>query len=311
MLASATQTFVNRDLAYPTSANCLEYPRLVNLPWCIPQAICLPLIVGMATVSEKHKPEQDLENASSASSATAVDSNYQASVKAESRTKTGRWRRYTPFITYHPEIPEPPASLDDAPIIPLATANIFSILTFHWMTPMLSLGNKRPLMATDLWKLDPSREVEHLADHFLESFQTRLAAAAEWNKKIAAGEIKPNFWQKHVSWPIKTKLGIQRKDGSYEAGLFMALNDVFGTQFWSAGLIKVLADSLSVTTPLVTKIIIQFGTSAYYSHRGIPGFTEDPIGKGVGAAVGLLCMLVTSALLLHQVGRLSSPDIAY
>lgn len=255
--------------------------------------------------NEKSKGEQDLEHASSRSSSTAVDSTDDVNSKEANTTQeypvSARWKRYVPFVTYHPKIPEAPESMDDAKQIPLAKANIFSILTFHWMQPMLSLGNKRPLQATDLWQLDPSREVEHLADQFLDNFHRRREEAAEWNKKIKSGEIKPTYWQKHVSWPFKNKFGIQRKDGTYEAGLFMALNDVFGFKFWSAGFIKVAADSLQVTTPLVTKIIIQYGTSAYYSRRGVPGFTEDPIGRGVGAAVGLLCMLVVSSLLLHQV----------
>lgn len=256
----------------------------------------------MANLNEKGKREGDLEHSSSASSSTAVGSTEESNDKLQQQHKVSpRWKRYLPFVKYHPAIPPTNDSLDDASEIPLSKANIFSILTFHWMQPMLSLGNKRPLLATDLWKLDSSREVEHLADRFLESFDRRQRQSIEWNDKIKKGEYKPSFWQKHVSWPVKNKFGIQKKDGTYQAGLFMALNDVFGFKFWSAGLIKVLADSLQVTTPLVTKVIIQYGTSAYYSRRGVPGFTEDPIGVGVGAAVGLLCMLVVSSLLLHQV----------
>lgn len=254
-------------------------------------------------VNEKRgKQEQDLEHASSDSSSTAVASSEGHDEKTQQQQKASpRWKRYLPFVKYNPPIPATKDSMDDAAEIPLAGANIFSILTFHWMQPMLSLGNKRPLLATDLWKLDSSREVEQLADRFLESFDRRRQEAAEWNDKISKGEYKPSYWQKHVSWPLKNKFGIQKKDGTYQAGLFMALNDVFGFKFWSAGFIKVIADSLQVTTPLVTKVIIQYGTSAYYSRRGVPGYEEQPIGVGVGAAVGLLCMLVCSSLLLHQV----------
>lgn len=200
-----------------------------------------------ATEKTKTEAGPDIENASSNSSSTAVDSNYQASTKSQavaaSSGKNARWRGWVPFVTYHPIAPPPRASLDDAPVIPLASANVFSILTFQWMQPMLSLGQKRPLEATDLWKMDGSREVAHLADQLIEHFERRLVEAEEWNKKIKSGEIKPNFYQKHVSWPMLTKLGIQRKDGQYQAGLFMALNDVFGYQFWTAGFIKVAADA--------------------------------------------------------------------
>jgi len=255
----------------------------------------------MATLNEKDvKGERDLEHSSSSSSSTIVGDQAEINEKQNNHAVSPRWKRFIPFVPYYPQIPDPPESMDTAKEIPLAKANFISTITFWWITPMLSLGNKRPLQAPDLWKLDRSRQVEFLADEFLASFRKRQADAAVWNRKIKSGEIKPNFFQKHVTYPFKNKLGIQKKDGTYEAGLFMALNDILGFKFWTAGLLKVAADSLTVTTPLVTKIIINFGSSAYYSRRGVPGFEAEPIGRGVGAAVGLLCMLLTASLLLHQ-----------
>lgn len=49
--------------------------------------------------------------------------------------------------------PLPREKLEDAPEIPLATASVFSKLTYQWVTPMLTLGYQRPLEATDLWKV--------------------------------------------------------------------------------------------------------------------------------------------------------------
>ena len=47
--------------------------------------------------------------------------------------------------------PPPPESIDDAQELPLGRTNIFSDYTYHWVAPMLSLGYRRPLEATDLW----------------------------------------------------------------------------------------------------------------------------------------------------------------
>lgn len=58
---------------------------------------------------------------------------------------------------------------------------------------------------------------------------------------------------------------------------------------------------LQVTAPLVTKALIQFGSRAYYARRGVPGVTEDPIGRGIGLAIGLWLMLVVAALCIHGV----------
>lgn len=44
-------------------------------------------------------------------------------------------------------VPEPPASLDDAPIIPLADANFLQELLYTWISPLMRLGAARPLQA--------------------------------------------------------------------------------------------------------------------------------------------------------------------
>lgn len=41
--------------------------------------------------------------------------------------------------------PPPPVDLDDADDIPIAHANILSLLTFTWITPVLVIGWQRPL----------------------------------------------------------------------------------------------------------------------------------------------------------------------
>ena len=67
-----------------------------------------------------------------------------------------------PFASQTPEPPK--RSLDDAPIIPEATANFLSLITFSWMTSLLGLGYARPLEATDLYKLQSERGATHIAD---------------------------------------------------------------------------------------------------------------------------------------------------
>lgn len=36
----------------------------------------------------------------------------------------------------------------------------FGMLTYQWVTPIMIRGYQRPLQATDLWKMDESREGE-------------------------------------------------------------------------------------------------------------------------------------------------------
>ena len=43
------------------------------------------------------------------------------------------------------DVPAPLASLDDAPIIPLASANFVQELLYTWISPLMKLGAARPL----------------------------------------------------------------------------------------------------------------------------------------------------------------------
>lgn len=47
----------------------------------------------------------------------------------------------------HP--PPAPASLDDAAVTPLLGANAWQLLTFSWITPLMNVGYRRTLQATE------------------------------------------------------------------------------------------------------------------------------------------------------------------
>lgn len=123
------------------------------------------------------------------------------------------------------------------------------------------LGYQRTLQATDLWKLDHSRESGYLSEQLDAAWDRRVQAANEWNSRLASGELKPGIF-KRASWQIRASLKIglgsiegggtsRRKrreelekrwrevDGRKEASLAWAVNDVFGSMFWIAGVWKV------------------------------------------------------------------------
>ena len=156
-----------------------------------------------------------------------------------------------------------PDSLDDAKTIPLATASILSILTYQWLSPIMTLGYQRALQATDLWKMDPSREASGLTDRFDESWTRRCKAAEEWNIRLEKGEISPPLRLK-ASWTIKALTGGPRVedmvrawqlgDGKKEASIALALNDVLGKEFWAGGIFKVIGDTSQLMGPLIAKV---------------------------------------------------------
>ncbi|KAG6837247.1 hypothetical protein H0H93_012642 [Arthromyces matolae] len=98
--------------------------------------------------------------------------------------------------------PRPRPSLSDAPTIPLASASLLSVLTYAWVTPMMILGYQRTLQATDLWKIDPTREAGPLSLKFDQSWDRRKAEAEVWNTRLANGDIKPGYL-KRFRWTIQ------------------------------------------------------------------------------------------------------------
>ncbi|GAA5878573.1 hypothetical protein JCM1840_007455 [Sporobolomyces johnsonii] len=188
---------------------------------------------------------------------------------------------------------EPYPSLEQAEMTPLASANIFSKATFHWIQPLLTTGYQRTLEPTDLWKLHDEFQAGYLADVLMSNFEKRRAKVEAWNQALEDGTYKPSAIR-------RTWWRLRKRDGKRKVGLAMALSDTFFWRFWSAGVLKVISDGLNVTSPLVTRALIEYGTDAYYSHRGVPGYTAQPIGVGVGLAFGLFGMQIVAAFCLHH-----------
>ncbi|KJA16429.1 hypothetical protein HYPSUDRAFT_207024 [Hypholoma sublateritium FD-334 SS-4] len=233
---------------------------------------------------------------------------YQESLHLQ-KTQRSWWLR-VPFTSNNP--PPPPArSLDDPLLIPEATANFFSLVTFQWITPLLDLGYARPLEAPDLWKLQSDRGAAIVADKITASFTRRLKEADEYNKKLANGEIKPGL--KGIWWSIRGNGAAKerewrQKTGRKKASLAWALNDSVAWWFWSAGLLKVVGDTAQVTSPLVVNAIIKFATESYSGHR-----LDTPIPAiwvGIGLTFALLAMqLITSLCTHHCFYRSSSAGV--
>ncbi|KAG1831205.1 ABC transporter [Suillus subalutaceus] len=187
--------------------------------------------------------------------------------------------------------PPPKKSIHDADLIPEATAGFASLLWFTWITPLLSLGYARPLESSDLYRLQEECSALPIADAILTSFKTRKKKAAEYNERLAKGEVGPGL--KGLWWSIqgvRTEREKQwrEKDGKRKASLILAMNDSIFWWFWSAGVLRVIGDTAQITSPLVVKAIINFVTVSYTNH--LTGQSTPPIGEGIGLAFGLLAL---------------------
>lgn len=124
--------------------------------------------------------------------------------------------------------PPPKASIEDATMIPEATAGWFSLLTFEWITPLLSLGYARPLEASDLYRLQDDRSAAYIADKILTSFEARRIRANEYNERLANGQVKAGW--RNIIWTLKGNRADREKHwrevaGKRKASLALAMND--------------------------------------------------------------------------------------
>ncbi|KAH0833242.1 ABC transporter [Lanmaoa asiatica] len=165
-------------------------------------------------------------------------------------------------------------------------------LWFFWLSPLMSLGYTRPLVASDLYKLPDERSSARFANAILTSFERRRKAAAIYNERLENGQIGPGVI-KCLWWSIRgvraeREKAWRKRDGKRKASLALSMNDSVKWLFWSAGILKVIGDIAQITSPLVLKAIITFAMDSYVGH--IVGTSTPPIGKGIGLCFVLLIM---------------------
>lgn len=164
----------------------------------------------------------------------------------------------------------------------------------------MTLGYQRFLLKEDLWRLGEEEESEALAEKILMHYERRLQETEEWNQRLADGTFRPSALRK-AWWSTRNALHLGSKDGKKPTpGVYWAVSDTFKFTWWSAGVIKVAADLLTTTSPLVTRKIITFATRKYLARRGVPGYVDPPIGHGVGWSFLLFFMQLGASVCMHR-----------
>ncbi|KAK0235808.1 ABC protein [Armillaria nabsnona] len=207
----------------------------------------------------------------------------------------------------------PPArtSLSDAPVIPLVDASLLSKLTYSWITPMMVLGYRRTLQAPDLWKLHSSQESRFLSERLDAAWERRVRRAQEWNAMLDSGKMKPSIilralwtvralryasnYQEHI---ILLENRWRTVTARQNPSLAWALNDVFGSMFWIGGAFKVFGDTAQLMGPLLVKAIINFAKARATAR--FEGSKAPDVGRGIGMAIGLFCIVILTSIASHQ-----------
>ena len=103
---------------------------------------------------------------------------------------------------------------------PIEYADIFSVLTFGWMTPLMKHGYKQYLIQDDLWNLR-DRDSTKVTGSIIED---------SWSRELS--KKRPSLW--------------------------LAMFRGFGGPYYRATLIKTLSDALAFAQPQLLRFLIQF-----------------------------------------------------
>ncbi|PKS10784.1 hypothetical protein jhhlp_002541 [Lomentospora prolificans] len=136
-------------------------------------------------------------------------------------------------------------------------AGFFSSLTFQWMTPLMTVGYRRPLQENDLWTVNPNRAAEPMTERLRENFQRR----------VAKGESYPLLW---------------------------AIFETFRFEFILGGLCQLVSTVLQVMSPFTLRFLIQFATDAYIAN--MENLPAPAIGRGIGLVIGVTAMQIIQSL---------------
>ncbi|PWN22966.1 hypothetical protein BCV69DRAFT_296932 [Microstroma glucosiphilum] len=157
---------------------------------------------------------------------------------------------------------------------PVNTANIWSILSFWWMTPMMNLGAKKFITEGDLWSLPPGEDAENLGNRFDKYFKEKRSA-----------DGKPPFWT--------------------------AVVYAYGGPFIFAGVLKAAQDVLSFLQPQLLRRFLQFVQTWDNARRtqdsqalGMNSQPE-PATHGYFIVFGLFFVSAVQTAFLHQYFQLS------
>ncbi|TFK23809.1 ATP-dependent bile acid permease [Coprinopsis marcescibilis] len=224
---------------------------------------------------------------------------------------------------FHPT-PAPPA-FGGGEVVPEKTANLISRATFHWLTPFLEAGFSRPLEKEDFWHLPPEEsstvktgKIEanyyarvppetrprHLRD-FIEESSLQVDDASNTTSEKAE-TVK--FSGKH---PKKSKSKSKKEPKTYDGSLFKAIARTFSHELWLSGILKLIADVLKTTSPLLTRILLQWLGESYNFYRMSEGEQDAALDSGsmtrphgvlygVGLAFALFATQQVASLLTNR-----------
>ncbi|TPX78607.1 chitosanase [Chytriomyces confervae] len=150
---------------------------------------------------------------------------------------------------------------------PKDAASFTSRMTFSWVDSLFRKGFKQPLVVSDLWEIPSNLGCTDLADSFMaiwkQEVQTFLKARAEQGlpEYVVDGAIV-----RSVIWKL------------------------YFRQIFSLGFLRMLSDLCNLLSPYFVQYIILF----------VQNRENEPVGKGIGFAIGLFALQLLSTFSINQ-----------
>ncbi|KAF9061129.1 P-loop containing nucleoside triphosphate hydrolase protein [Rhodocollybia butyracea] len=134
--------------------------------------------------------------------------------------------------------------------IPEENASILSQILLSWLTPLIAIGFSRPLEQDDLWDLPRSRLTNQLADNLEALFYSECS-----DDKQPLHLRSANV---HVEEERQEQKEHEEKTSETPVSLVKVLHRQFFWPCWTAGLLNLISQALTTTTPLVNKVLFTY-----------------------------------------------------
>ncbi|WVQ83250.1 hypothetical protein IAT38_005389 [Cryptococcus sp. DSM 104549] len=230
-------------------------------------------------------------------------------------------------IPFYTPVPAPPAAFAAfaGQPLPLSSATFFSKFVSNWVGPMMKVAWSREVVEDDLWDVTPDLACRTVGDRLEGNYVKRLPPSRRppAYRQISTAEKPPpspdldndvsdlaaaNTKRFGKSRAAKIEAGeMAVEDGKlYDMSLGKAIYSTVWTTYWESVGWKLIGQTLRVTAPLVTKVLITQLTRSYAYHTAVT--TDAPTdgltpprsaGYMFGVAIGLWAMLVTSSSVFY------------
>jgi ATP-binding cassette, subfamily C (CFTR/MRP), member 1 len=192
---------------------------------------------------------------------------------------------------------------------PLDTANWFSVLSFHWITPLVSLGDKRILVEDDLPDapvLDQPGNATEILRPFMEAEFVPPGPGATVPGPVAPGTATATATATGVGAPLELQSDSESGDGDIDTiaantdnnnthtpSIIRALFRAFGLRYALGGMFQILANSAMILQPLFVKLFLE-----YIADVQDDTLEEPALWRGVwyGIMVGVCAIAASSSI---------------